>query len=159
MLFLALRISSRRHNWPLLVVRLSSLLILTIFFSKHLLIGKSKNLSFTFVLSIQFHLLKLWTMVIHKCSQPCYLLPFVHSLKFLHHHHQATWSIAQINTWLDNTIMIWSTPCYHMAFLVHQSQHSLLFTVALCPSVPCTCSYFTATRAIEAKPYLLIFSI
>ena len=68
--------------------------------------------SHTFALHIPFHFLKCWC---HTSTN----------------HHQALWSSSWVNTWLDLSWMIWSTSYHHVILLVHQSQLSLLFTVAL----------------------------
>jgi hypothetical protein len=46
--FMMHKVHTENCHWPLLIVRLSSLLIWLIFFTKHLVTGKSKNLCYIF---------------------------------------------------------------------------------------------------------------
>ena len=96
---------------PLLIVR-PSILNLVMHFSTQPLTDEIKcPTSHTFALRILFHLSKCW----------CHT-----STNF----HQAFWSSSWVNTWLDLSWMIWSTPYHHMTSLVHRSWPCSLFTVA-----------------------------
>jgi hypothetical protein len=52
MVYEALGFLSSKHYWPLVIVRLFSLLTQSIFFFNHLLTGKSKTLSITFAFAL-----------------------------------------------------------------------------------------------------------
>lgn len=110
----------------------------------------------TFVLHIPFHLnvddviqasnlITWWVMIIHRCSQPCYLWSLTISWSSSIILHQATWPSTWINIWLDLLWMIWSTSCYHCGLITLFIATSFGLYCFLGRSVPSPCSSFSAT--------------
>ena len=121
---------------PLLIVR-PSILNPVMHFSTQPLTGEMKcPTSHTFALRIPFHLPKCWCHTSTKL-------------------HQAFWSSTWVNTWLDLSWMIWSTPYYHMTSLVHR------FYLARSSPLPRSinaksCPSFTASRSLASKPWVAL---
>ena len=102
---------------PLLIVR-PSILNPVMHFSTQSLTGEMKcPTSHTFALRIPFNLPKCWCHTSTKL-------------------HQAFWLSSWVNTWLDLSWMIWSTPYYHMTFFGPSILTLLALHRCLGPSAP-----------------------
>ena len=103
---------------------------------------------------------KWWTMIIHQCSQPCYLWSFLTAWSSSITLRKATWSSTQINTWLDLSWIIWSTLSHHVTLIIG----SLITTassslIALCPLASSPCSSFTALTVHHTRASNLPFKV